>query len=53
MDEIPTLPTFWFTQLEIVNDRVSAYAHSSVPQVDQDTYGLHEIELLAEEPISE
>lgn len=53
MDEIPTLPTFWFTQLEIVNDRVSAYAHSSVPQVDLDTYGLHEIELLAEEPVTE
>ena len=53
IDEIPTLPTFWRTELQLVNDRVSVYAHDAIPGQDPDVYGLHQIELLAEEPITE
>ncbi len=53
MDEVPLLPTFWRTELQLVNNRVSAYAHEELPGVDPDTYGLHQIELLAEEPLTE
>lgn len=53
--EIPMIPTFWRTELAAVNKRVSAYSHvyrSDNPS-DYKTFGLHQIELLAEEPITE
>ena len=53
MDEIPTLPTFWRTNPQLVNNRVSAFAHDSLPGVDPDTYGVHQIELLEEDPLTE
>lgn len=53
MDEIPTLPTFWRTELQLVNNRVSAFVHDARPGTDNATFGLHAIELLAEEPVTE
>ncbi len=49
----PLIPTFWRTELQIVNDRVSAWSHADVPGVDPQVYGLHAIELLADAPIKE
>ncbi|WP_273340266.1 oligopeptide ABC transporter substrate-binding protein [Alloiococcus otitis] len=53
MDEAPTIPTFWRTELQLVNDRVSQFVHSSVPGADPQEYGLNQIELLADQPVTE
>ena len=53
LDEAATIPTFWRTELQFVNNRVSAFAHNYLPYADPETYGLHQIELLAEEPLTE
>lgn len=53
MDEIPTVPTFWRTELQLVNDRVSAFSHDSKPGADNETFGLHKIQLLSEDIITE
>jgi peptide/nickel transport system substrate-binding protein len=52
-DALPAVPTFWRTELQLVNDRVSQYIHEMVPGADPDTYGWHAIELLADAPITE
>lgn len=53
MEEIPSVPTFWRTELQLVNDRVSAFSHGSKPGADPETFGLHNIELLSEDIITE
>ncbi|HLR92073.1 MAG TPA: oligopeptide ABC transporter substrate-binding protein, partial [Atopostipes sp.] len=53
MDEAVSIPTFWRTELQLVNNRVSNWSHDSVPGADPSTYGWHAIELLAEEPVTE
>lgn len=53
MDEAVTIPTFWRTELQVVNDRVSAFSHASKPGVDHNVYGLHEIYLTSEETLTE
>jgi peptide/nickel transport system substrate-binding protein len=49
----PVIPTFWRTEIQPVNNRVSNYRHFQLPGSDPDVYGLHVIELLAEEPLTE
>ncbi|HLR88674.1 MAG TPA: oligopeptide ABC transporter substrate-binding protein [Atopostipes sp.] len=53
MDEAVSIPTFWRTELQLVNDRVSTWSHDMVPGADPATYGWHSIELLADEPVTE
>lgn len=53
MDEIPALPTFWRTELQLVNDRVSAFSHGSKPGADHNTFGLHKIQLLNDNIVTE
>ncbi len=52
-EALPAFPTFWRTELQLVNNRVSNFVHDAVPGQDVDTYGWHAIELLAEEPLTE
>jgi len=52
-DALPAIPTFWRTELQLVNDRVSTWSHDMVPGADPDTYGWHSISLLAEDQITE
>lgn len=52
-DALPAFPTFWRTELQVVNNRVSNYVHMDLPGEDADVYGYHAIELLAEEPLTE
>lgn len=52
-DALPAIPTFWRTELQLVNDRVSNWSHASVPGADPATYGYHSIELLEENPVTE
>lgn len=53
MEEAPAVPTFWRTELQLVNNRVSNWSHDSIPGADPSVYGFHSIELLAEEPLTE
>lgn len=53
MDEAVTIPTFWRTELQLVNNRVSAFSHSSKPTADPEVFGLHQVYLTAEEPVTE
>lgn len=53
IEEAPTIPTYWRTEIQMVNDRVSAYEHIYKPGKDHTTSGLHSIYLTAEEPITE
>ena len=53
MDEAVSVPTFWRTELQLVNNRVSNWSHDEVPGADPATYGWHAIELLADEPLTE
>lgn len=53
MEEIPTVPTFWRTELQLVNNRVSNWSHDVIPGADQEVYGWHAIELLEDEPVTE
>lgn len=50
-DALPAFPTFWRTELTLVNNRVSDYSleNGSDPQ----TYGYHAISLLADAPLTE
>ena len=50
-EALPVIPTFWRTELTLVNNRVSAY--SLQQGADVDTYGLHAISLLADAPLTE
>ena len=54
MEEAPVFPTVWTTNLTLVNNRVSAYVHSNKPGMgkEYETYGLHNIELLADQPMT-
>lgn len=52
-DALPAFPTFWRTELQLVNNRVSTWSHDSVPGADPATYGLHSISLLADQPLTE
>jgi len=52
-DALPAIPTFWRTELQLVNDRVSNWSHDMVPGADPETYGFHSISLLSEDPITE
>lgn len=49
----PAIPTFWRTELQIVNNRVSDWRHETLPGTDATVYGLHAIDLLAESPLTE
>lgn len=50
----PAIPTFWRTELQPVNNRVSNHAHFQLPGYTyDDTYGIHAVELLADEPVQE
>lgn len=53
MEEIPAFPTFWRTELQVVNNRVSKFIHDDIPGADMEEYGWQAIELLAEEPLTE
>lgn len=53
MEEAAAIPTFWRTELQLVNNRVSNWSHDSVPGADPDTFGWHALELLADEPLTE
>lgn len=53
MDKVPTIPTFWRTKLQSVNNRVSAFSHASKFGAEHTVYGLHEIYLTSEEPLIE
>lgn len=55
IEEVPEIPALWTTSLSIVNNRVSAFVHGSKPGTakEHETFGLHQIQLLAEEPMSE
>ncbi|MDN6161310.1 MAG: oligopeptide ABC transporter substrate-binding protein, partial [Atopostipes sp.] len=50
-DAAPLIPTFWRTELQLVNDRVSAWSHDDIPGADPQEFGYHAIELLADEPL--
>lgn len=52
-DALPAIPTFWRTELQLVNDRVSQWSHDSVPGADPATYGWHALELLADDQLTE
>ncbi len=49
----PLIPTFWRTELQLVNNRVSAWSHDAVPGADPQEFGFHAIELLADDPVQE
>lgn len=49
----PLIPTFWRTELQVVNNRVSAWSHPDIPGADPQEYGYHAVELLADEPLQE
>jgi len=55
MEEAPVFPTLWSTNLSLVNNRVSAYVHGSKPGTAKEfeTYGLHNVQLLSENPVTE
>lgn len=53
MEEAITVPTFWRTELQLVNNRVSNWSHAAIPGTDANVYGWHAIELLADDPLTE
>ncbi len=48
-DALPAFPTFWRTELQLVNDRVANWDHGSLPT----SYNFENIELLEESPVTE
>jgi len=48
-DALPAFPTFWRTELQLVNDRVANWDHDSLPT----SYNFENIELLEESPVTE
>lgn len=50
-DALPAVPTFWRTELTLVNNRVSAY--SLQQGADPTEFGLHAISLTADAPLTE
>ena len=50
-DALPAFPTFWRTELTLVNNRVSDYSLEN--GADPQTYGYHAISLLADAPLTE
>lgn len=52
-DAAPLIPTFWRTELQLVNNRVSAWSHPDIPGADPQVFGYHAVELLADKPMTE
>lgn len=50
----PAIPTFWRTEIQPANNRLSNWVHTQLPgYLYDDTYGIHAVELLSEDPLTE